>query len=112
MNRKRANPADQDQHRTPLLFGRSDSALIPVHATLSTILPSLVSFLKINASRRRKQGGVKIALTLLPDLILQDCAHGVQKARSRAGARTSGVTCVSIRPSTSPPQTGRIRMMR
>ena len=63
-NRKKANPADYGHDRTPLQSDRSDSAQKPVHATSSTTPPSVVSSHKIDASRRRKQEGVKIALTI------------------------------------------------
>src|ERR1019366_9990239 len=61
-NRKNASPAYLARDRTPSPSDRSDSVLIPVHAPSSAILPSVVSFLKIDASRRRKQDGVKISL--------------------------------------------------
>ena len=62
-NRKKAKPAGLAQDRAPSPSDRSDSVLIPVHATSSAILPSVVSFLKIDGSRRRKLDGVKIWLT-------------------------------------------------
>jgi hypothetical protein len=62
-NRKKANPANRDPNRTPLLSDRSDSALKPVRATWPAIPPDVVSSHKIEASRRRKQDGVKIPLT-------------------------------------------------
>ena len=68
--RKKANPANLDPDRTPLLSDRSDSALKPVRATSPAISPDVFSFHKIETSRWRKQDGVKIPLTieLRPDV--------------------------------------------
>jgi hypothetical protein len=71
-NRKKANPANLDPDRTPLLSDRSDSALKPVPATSPAIPPDVVSSHKIEISRWRKQDGVKIPLTYLSQLLAEE----------------------------------------